>query len=357
MNNVGLDQANIPLPPTTKISGNTLPERNEVSDLLKKTMSLVGIMLSSNEVSDLLKKTMALVGIMLSSAVYEHIASGAEVNIAWDPNPSSTNINANTTGYKVQWGTSIGNYPNTIDVGNKTDYKLTNLPDGALLHLIVTAYNASGVNGVPSVNLPVQTPYLVPNIPTGLGIQSQNQGEVTINWTPVPNYVTRIYVGTQLGQGIQRYDSPSSDGSINILGLAKRTTVKYYFSISQIDPNTGLESALTYLPGLSAMGVIGTSPLLKRGLRSVSLSNFSTTSTTLNTSGPLTTSMQYDPNAKLPILTISGPQGKKFTIESSDDNLATWERVFTSYMTDKNYIYFDSRQQVGSRFYRVLYEK
>ncbi len=49
----------------------------------------------------------------------------AQLTVGWDEN-TETNI----AGYKLYYGTSSGNYTNTVDAGLQTEYTLTNLQEG-----------------------------------------------------------------------------------------------------------------------------------------------------------------------------------------------------------------------------------
>ena len=52
-------------------------------------------------------------------------------------------------GYRVYWGTSLGNYPESRDVGSSTRYNLDSLPlaDDTTYYFSVTAYNSAGESG------------------------------------------------------------------------------------------------------------------------------------------------------------------------------------------------------------------
>ncbi|OGR01447.1 MAG: hypothetical protein A2511_00815 [Deltaproteobacteria bacterium RIFOXYD12_FULL_50_9] len=47
----------------------------------------------------------------------------------------------NATGYRIHYGTSSGNYPPPLDVGNTTLYKITGLTNNELIYIAVEAYN------------------------------------------------------------------------------------------------------------------------------------------------------------------------------------------------------------------------
>lgn len=64
-------------------------------------------------------------------------AGDQEVALSW----SST---ADTTGYKVKYGTSTGTYGTTTDVGDVTSYTVTGLTNGTEYFFVVVAYNDDG---------------------------------------------------------------------------------------------------------------------------------------------------------------------------------------------------------------------
>jgi hypothetical protein len=66
------------------------------------------------------------------------VAHAAETTLAWDPN-----IEQDVAGYKIYYGTSSKNYTHNIDVGNTTEYTVSNLQEGTTYYFVVTAYNYS----------------------------------------------------------------------------------------------------------------------------------------------------------------------------------------------------------------------
>lgn len=72
--------------------------------------------------------------------LFSGIALGA--TLVWDPVSGAQ-------GYRVYWGTSRGNYPNSRDAGSSTRYNLDSLPlaDNTSYYLTVTAYNSAGESG------------------------------------------------------------------------------------------------------------------------------------------------------------------------------------------------------------------
>lgn len=67
-------------------------------------------------------------------------AGAATTTLSWTPQ-STTGI----AGYKLYYGTSSRNYPNSINVGSATSHTLNNLSDGTTYYFAATNYNSSGV--------------------------------------------------------------------------------------------------------------------------------------------------------------------------------------------------------------------
>ena len=82
--------------------------------------------------------TLGVICMLLMLASVGH-AAAASISLAWDPV-----VSVPVTGYKVHYGSSVGNYPSVVDVGNATTTTINNLVSGAPYHFVVTAYNAAG---------------------------------------------------------------------------------------------------------------------------------------------------------------------------------------------------------------------
>jgi glucose/arabinose dehydrogenase len=65
------------------------------------------------------------------------VAGRGEVDLAWDPSPDPA-----VAGYEIRYGTESGIYTETVDAGDRTEYKLSNLPPGQTLYVCVIAYDA-----------------------------------------------------------------------------------------------------------------------------------------------------------------------------------------------------------------------
>ena len=64
------------------------------------------------------------------------IACGAELTLAWD-----ANTEADLRGYILYYGTSSRNYSHSIDVGNTTQYTISDLQEGVTYYLAAKAYD------------------------------------------------------------------------------------------------------------------------------------------------------------------------------------------------------------------------
>jgi hypothetical protein len=80
-------------------------------------------------------------------------ALAEELTFAWDPNPEPDVI-----GYRLHFGDSSGNYTRTVNVGSVTSFTEdvdwdTETKTGTERYVIVTAYNAAGLESPPSNEL------------------------------------------------------------------------------------------------------------------------------------------------------------------------------------------------------------
>ncbi len=78
------------------------------------------------------------------------------VTLNWMPPTQNTNGTAiaNLAGYKILYGTSSGNYTNTISVDNPgiATYVVDNLSPGTY-YFVVAAYNSQGIESPPSAQV------------------------------------------------------------------------------------------------------------------------------------------------------------------------------------------------------------
>ncbi len=71
--------------------------------------------------------------------------------LSWTPPTENDDGTALTDldGYRIYWGTTPGNYPNSVTIGNEgtTTYVVDNLAPGTY-EFVATSFNASGVESV-----------------------------------------------------------------------------------------------------------------------------------------------------------------------------------------------------------------
>jgi hypothetical protein len=78
------------------------------------------------------------------------------VTLAWDADTDPT-----VKGYDLKWGTKTGVYATTLDVKNVTTASTPDLPPGTYF-FVVTAYNAAGLQSIPSNEVSTVIPNATP---------------------------------------------------------------------------------------------------------------------------------------------------------------------------------------------------
>ena len=86
----------------------------------------------------MMPKLQFLLIVLLMIACFEN-AHAANIMLNWNASAST-----NVVGYNVYYGTSSGNYPYKINVGNTTTITISNLSAGVTYYLTATAYDANG---------------------------------------------------------------------------------------------------------------------------------------------------------------------------------------------------------------------
>ena len=161
------------------------------------------------------------------------VVYSAQVTLQWDASTDST-----VAGYKVCYGTSSGNYPNSIDAGKTTTYTVSNLQDTVTYYLATKAYDASKMesgfsNEVVLSGAPGCTYSLSPT--TKSFGSSAGTGSVNVtagagcSWTAVSNATTWITItsnGSVTGSGTVNYSvtsNPSSSSRSGTMTIAGNT--------------------------------------------------------------------------------------------------------------------------------------
>ena len=89
-----------------------------------------------------------LAAIVLFFSLSGALAEAATVTLAWDGSSDPS-----VTGYTLYWGNQSGAYTASLNVGNVTQASVPALTDGMPYYFVVRAYNASGTQSAPSVEV------------------------------------------------------------------------------------------------------------------------------------------------------------------------------------------------------------
>ncbi len=102
----------------------------------------------------------------------------ATLTATWDPNSES-----DLAGYKVYYGTESGSYSTIEDVGNTTSYVARDLVAGQEYFFVVTAYDESGNESEPSVEVSAMAQQNTTEITATL----TNENNVLLSWREIPD--------------------------------------------------------------------------------------------------------------------------------------------------------------------------
>jgi hypothetical protein len=145
------------------------------------------------------------------------ISLAGQVTLTWDP----PDIFQDVTGYMIHYGTVTGTYSQSVDVGNTTNYTLSNLTDRQAYYFAVTAYNASGYQSVYSNEVSyLSFGYVPPGSYKDLTVEVMNNGMGTmtgiVNASPPFSIISGGSYSLTPGQTQQvvvRYTAPLQEGS------------------------------------------------------------------------------------------------------------------------------------------------
>ncbi len=87
----------------------------------------------------LLREFISLVALTSILLLFPLGTYGAEVSLAWDANSEP-----DLAGYIIYYGDASGDYSNSLDVGDITEFTVTGLDDGGTYYFAATAYDLDG---------------------------------------------------------------------------------------------------------------------------------------------------------------------------------------------------------------------
>ncbi len=212
---------------------------------------------------------LGLLGTIAVSAPVASSLEAAEVEVAWNANPSEENV----AGYRLHYGITSGHYENTDDVGNASSAVITNLGDDSRYFIALTAYNQDGLESDFSEEFEFTTPAISEETddddseeetdesndgsetnPDGDGNEdgdgTEAEGELPTgnatadliwNANPETDGVAgyRLYYGTASGSYPAMLDMGNTT-SVTVTGLAENTA---YFVVLTAYNDEGMESA------------------------------------------------------------------------------------------------------------------
>ncbi|MBI5588815.1 MAG: PKD domain-containing protein [Deltaproteobacteria bacterium] len=180
-----------------------------------------------------------------SSAVFAGTAT-----LSWTAPTTNADGTALTdlAGYKVYYGTSTGNYTQTINVGNVMTYQVASLTDGGTYYFSVTAYDTAGNESGYSTEVSKTVAGSDTTAPVISGVYSNNISTTgaTVAWTTNEASDTQVQWGTtsSLGNSTTLNTQLATSHSQTISGLSASTI--YYYRVLSRDASGNLATSSNY---------------------------------------------------------------------------------------------------------------
>jgi rhamnogalacturonan endolyase len=175
--------------------------------------------------------------------------SGDTVLIEWD-----ANIDSDLAGYKLYRGRSNNKFTDSIDVGNKTYYKDTNVKYDTTYYYAVKAYDLNGNNSEYSGIIKV-TPTVRPTTPAGISYRFDSHSIFLVWESQNFGNISQVNIHRSETEDMASAKTMSIDKSLNTYTDKNLTTgEKYFYTLSVTDTNQ-VESfpskVLSMTPGTS----------------------------------------------------------------------------------------------------------
>lgn len=174
-----------------------------------------------------------LIGLILALPL---VAYAGEATISWQA-PTTDSDGSELTdlaGYKLYYGTTTGDYTQSVDVGSMTTYTVTGLTDGETYYFAATSYdtsgNESGYSNEASKFLADSTAPVI----SGVSVENLGSTSAIMHWTTDEASDSKVEYGTSTSYGQSVSDSADvTDHQLTITGLTSGTT--YYFRVVSQD--------------------------------------------------------------------------------------------------------------------------
>jgi hypothetical protein len=225
--------------------------------------------------------------------------ASANVTLAW--NRSSDPIIA---GYDIYYGGASGVYTNVIDAGNNTSVTISNLINGATYYFAAATYSAAGAVSALSSEVAYTISQAPPTLdPIGNRIINATAGAQTVSLT-----------GISTGSG--------GNPALTVTATSSNTNLVSNPIVNYTGNNSA--GSLTFSPIAGASGSANITVTVNNGS---AVNNFISRSFVV-TVGRVTERLRRAPGGQM-VLTLSGPAGSNYVIESSTD-LVRWTPFSTN---------------------------
>jgi hypothetical protein len=246
--------------------------------------------------------TNRFIGLLFLGIVIGPVSAFASANVTLAWNQTSNPIVA---GYDIYYGSASGVYTNVINAGNNTSVTISNLINGSTYYFAAATYSAAGAVSALSSEVAYTVSQPPPTLdPIGNRIINATVGVQAVN-------LTGISSGSAGGNQVLTVSATSSNTN-----LVSNPMVNY----------TGGNSAgsLTFSPVAGASGSATITVTVNNGAASNNL----TSRSFVITVGLVTEQLRRAPGGQM-ILTLTGPAGSNYIIETSTD-LVRWTPFSTN---------------------------
>jgi hypothetical protein len=242
------------------------------------------------------------IGLLFLGIIVGPFSALASANVTLSWNQSSDPIVA---GYDIYYGGASGVYTNVIDAGNNTSVTISNLINGATYYFAAATYTAAGAASAQSSEVAYTVPQSTPTLnPIGNQIINATAGAQTVS-------LAGISTGSAGGNQVLTVTATSSNTN-----LVSNPIVNY----------TGGNSAgsLTFSPVAGASGSASITVTVNNGGAGNNLISRSFVVSV----GLVTEQLRRAPGGQM-VLTLTGPVGSNYVIETSTD-LVRWTPFSTN---------------------------